>query len=149
MQLFDERQTYIIESDIYKMGDLTIEFSKRYLSQEKSRFKFFFCINNSYGHIYSYTNDFIKDVMSNLFNEVEEKKIEEACNLNMEFLEKYDLIKISDDERKKLEEYENKKDFAEKKNIIIKNILNKEVFIDNISSERFPKIKLIQYLLYI
>lgn len=148
MQLYDLKQTYIIESDIYIMGDLTIEFSKIYLSQEKSRFKFFFCINNSYGHIYSYTNDFIKDVVSNLFNEVDEKKIEEACNLNLEFLEKYDLIKITDDERKKLEECENRKDPIEKKNVI-KNILNKEDFIDNISSEKFPKIKLIQYLNYI
>ena len=148
MQLFDLKQTYIIESEIYKLGDLTIEFSKFYLSSEKNKLKFFFCINNTYGHNYTYTNDFAKDVVSNLFDEVEEKKIEEACDLNFEFLEKYDLIHITDIEKKKMEECELKKDLLEKKNII-KNILSKEEFIDNISSERFPKIKLIQYLLYI
>ena len=35
MQLFDLKQTYTIESDIYKIGDLTIEFSKMYLDKEK------------------------------------------------------------------------------------------------------------------
>jgi len=148
MQLFDLKLTYIIESDIYKLGDLTIEFSKIYLSSEINKPKFFFCINNSYGHIYTYTNDFAKDVISNLFDEVDEKKIEEACNLNLEFLEKYNLIQISDNERKKIEECDKKNELLEKKNVI-KNILLKEEFIDNISSERFPKIKLIQYLLYI
>ena len=148
MQLFDLKLTYIIESDIYKLGDLTIEFSKIYLSSEINKPKFFFCINNSYGHIYTYTNDFAKDVISNLFDEVDEKKIEEACNLNLEFLEKYNLIQISDNKRKKIEECDKKNELLEKKNVI-KNILIKEEFIDNISSERFPKIKLIQYLLYI
>ena len=65
MQLFDLKLTYIIESDIYKLGDLTIEFSKIYLSSEINKPKFFFCINNSYGHIYTYTNDFAKDVINN------------------------------------------------------------------------------------
>ena len=30
-QLFNLKQTYVVESDIYKMGDFTIEFSKIYL----------------------------------------------------------------------------------------------------------------------
>ena len=63
-------------------------------------------------------------------------------------MEKYNLIQISDNERKKIEECDKKNELLEKKNVI-KNILIKEEFIDNISSERFPKIKLIQYLLYI
>ena len=42
MQLFDLKLTYIIESDIYKLGDLTIEFSKIYLSSEINKPKFFF-----------------------------------------------------------------------------------------------------------
>ena len=44
MQLFDLKLTYIIESDIYKLGDLTIEFSKIYLSSEINKPKFFFVL---------------------------------------------------------------------------------------------------------
>ena len=46
------------------------------------------------------------------------KKIEEACNLNFEILEKYNLIQISDNERKKIEECDKKNDLSEKKNVI-------------------------------
>ena len=122
MQLFDLKQTYTIESDIYKIGDLTIEFSKMYLDKEK--YKFIFCINNMYGHSFVHTYDFIKDVMTNLFDEIEGKKIDEICNVNINLLFKYNLIK--DKERP-----------------------NEEEYIDNICSEKFPKIKLIQYLLYL
>ena len=125
MQLFDLKQTFIIESEIYKMGDLSIEFSKMYLDKEKNKYKFIFCINNVYGHTFQNTFDFILDVMTNLFDEVDEKKLTEACGVNMELLEKYNLVR------------------KEKDNEII------EEYVDNINSERFPQIKLIQYLLYL
>ena len=124
MQLFDLKQTYIIESDIYKLGDLTIEFSKMYLDKEKNKFKFIFCVNNMYGHTFLNTHTFTEDVMSNFFDEVDEKKIVEACDVNKELLEKYNL-------------YTNTGKGLE------------EEYYDNLTSERFPKIKLIQYLLYL
>jgi hypothetical protein len=125
MQLFDLKQTYIIESDVYKMGDLSFEFGKMYLDKEINKYKFIFCINNVYGHTFQNTFDFILDVMTNLFDEVEEKKLTEACGVNPELLEKYNLVK------------------KEKDNEI------SEEYIDNINSDRFPQIKLIQYLLYL
>ena len=114
----------IIESDIYKLGDLTIEFSKMYLDKEKNKFKFIFCVNNMYGHTFLNTHTFTEDVMSNFFDEVDEKKIVEACDVNKELLEKYNL-------------YTNTGKGQE------------EEYYDNLTSERFPKIKLIQYLLYL
>ena len=118
MQLFDLKQTYIIESDVYKMGDLSFEFGKMYLDKEINKYKFIFCINNVYGHTFQNTFDFILDVMTNLFDEVEEKKLTEACGVNPELLEKYNLVK------------------KEKDNEI------SEEYIDNINSDRFPQIKL-------
>ena len=38
MQLFDLKQTYIIESDVYKMGDLSFEFGKMYLDKEINKY---------------------------------------------------------------------------------------------------------------
>ena len=124
MQLFDLKQTYIIESDVYKMGDLSFEFGKMYLDKEINKYKFIFCINNVYGHTFQNTFDFILDVMTNLFDEVEEKKLTEACGVNPELLEKYNLVK------------------KEKDNEI------SEEYIDNINSDRFPQIKLTKYQIF-
>ena len=137
MQLFDLKQTYVIESDIYKMGDLYIEFSKMYLDKEKNKYKFIFCINNMYGHTFQNTFDFILDVMTNLFDEVDETKLIKACGVNFELLEKYNLAK-------KQMVVEKDKDKKENKTVEII-----EDFLDNINSDRFPQIKLIQYLLYL
>ena len=133
IQLFDLKQTYIIESEIYKMGDLTIEFSKMYLEKEKNKYKFIFCVNNVYGNTFDNTFNYIIDVMTNLFEEVDEKKLIDSCFLNEAILEKYNIIKT-----KKVKEGEKEK--------IIKE---EEDYTDNIVSEKFPKIKLIQYLLNI
>ena len=133
MQMFDLKQTYIIESDIYKIGDLTIEFSKMYLDKEKNKYKFIFCINNFYGHTFQATYDFTIDVMTNLFDEVDENKLAKACGVNIELLEKYNLVnKIPSNERNK-----------EQKEEIL------EEYFDNVNSDKFPQIKLIQYLHYI
>ena len=93
-----------------------------YLDIEKNRYKFLFCINNLYGHSFEHTFEYIKDVMGNLFNEKKKKKIIESCGINEEILKKYGLIK---------------------------NSINEELITDNITSDRFPQIKLIQYLIYL
>ena len=123
IQLFDLRQTYIVESDVYKMGDFTIEFSKMYMEGEKNKIKFLFCINNAYGHNFEETFDFVKEIIENLFEKVDENKIIESCGVNEELLIKYGLISK---EQKKEEEHWN-----------------------NIISEKFPQIKLIQYIHYL
>ena len=130
MQIFDLKQTHIIESEIYKIGDLTIEFSKMSLEKEKNKYTFIFCINNMYGHTFETTYNYSIDVVSNLFDEVDEKKIKESCILNHNILRKYNIFE------KKLEEEKIK-------------IIKEEDYIDNTVSDRFPKIKLIQYLLYL
>ena len=123
INLFELRQTYIVESDIYKMGDFTIEFCKMYKESDNNKINFFFCINNSYGHSFEDTFDFVKEVIENLFENVEEKNIIESCGVNEELLIKYGLI----DEEKK----------------------EKEDPLNNIISEKYPQIKLIQYISYI
>ena len=105
------------------MGDFTIEFSKMYMESEKNKIKYLFCINNSYGHNYEETYDFVKEIIENLFEKIDEKKIDEACEVNEELLKKYGLI--------------NKE-------------LNQEgEHLNNIISEKFPQIKLIQYIQYL
>lgn len=123
IQSFNLRQTYIVESDVYKIGDFTIEFSKMYMEAEKNKVKFLFCINNTYGHNYEETYDFVKEVIENLFEKVDENKIKESCGVNEELLIKYGLI---NKEKKQEEEH-----------------------LNNIISENFPQIKLIQYIHYL
>ena len=137
MQLVDFKQTYIIESDIYKIGDLTIEFSKMYLKKETNKYKFIFCINNLYGHTFQATYDFTIDVMTNLFDDVDENKLAAACGVNSELLEKYNLT------QKKIIIERNKEQKEIKKEEIV------EDNFDNINSEKSPQIKLIQYLHYL
>ena len=122
-QLFDLKQTYIVESDIYKMGDFTIEFSKIYLESKKLKNKFVFCINNSYGHSFEETFDFVNEVVENLFNESDKNKIIDSCRVNEELLIKYGLIN--------------------------KELKQEEEHMNNIISEKFPQIKLIQYITYV
>ena len=120
IQILDLRQIYIVESDIYKLGDFTIEFSKMYLETEKNKIEFYFCINNSYGHSFEDSYDFVKEIIENLFENVNEQEIKKSCGVNEELLIKYNLINL---EQKQEEDHMN-----------------------NIMSEKFPQIKLIQYI---
>ena len=104
------------------MGDLTIEFCKIFKETEKNKIKFFFCINNPYGHNYANTIDFTKSVIQDLFDNIDEKTIIDSCGVNEELLKKYSL---------------NNKDSKEEDNL------------NNIISEKFPQIKLIQYIEYL
>ena len=94
-----------------------------YLEAEKNKIKFYFCINNSYGHSFQDTFDFVKELIENLFENVDEQKIKESCGVNEELLIKYNLINK-----------ENKQE---------------EDHMNNIISEKFPQIKLIQYIEYL
>ena len=121
IQLFFLKQKYIVESDIYKIGDLTIEFCKMYMESEKNKIKFFLCVNNPYGHNFTNTFDFVMNVMQDLFDNIDEKTIIDSCEVNNELLMKYSLIN--------------------------KDV--KEENLNNIISEKFPQIKLIQYIQYL
>ena len=105
------------------MGDFTIEFSKIYLESKKLKNKFVFCINNSYGHSFEETFDFVNEVVENLFNESDTNKIIDSCRVNEELLKKYGLIN--------------------------KELKQEEEHMNNIISEKFPQIKLIQYITYV
>ena len=120
IQLFDLKQTHIVESEIYRIGDFTIEFSKMYMETDKNKIKFIFCLNNSYGHSFEDTFDFVKEVMGNLFENVDETKIVDSCRVNDDLLKKYFLIN--------------------------KEPKQEEDHLNNIISEKFPQIKLIQYI---
>jgi hypothetical protein len=122
IQLFFLKQKYIVESEIYKIGDLTIEFSKMYMETEKNKIKFFLCVNNPYGHNFTNTVDFIMNVMQDLFDNIDEKTIINSCEVNEQLLKKYSLIN---------------------------NYLKEEDNLNNIISEKFPQIKLIQYIEYL
>ena len=121
--LFDLKHTYVIESDIYKIGDITIEFSKMYNNSEKNKINYIFCVNNTYAHNFEDSFDFVKEVTENLFEGIDEQSIINACGVNEELLLKYKLI---DPKTKKGEDH-----------------------LNNIISDKFPQIKLIQYLNYI
>jgi hypothetical protein len=121
--LFELKQTYIIESDIYRIGDITIEFCRMYMEAEKSKIKYIFCINNSYGHSFDDSSDYVKEIMTNLFDNVDEKQIIDSCCVNEELLIQYDLI---NKESKKEEEH-----------------------LNNIISDKCPQIKLLQYICYL
>jgi hypothetical protein len=123
LQLFDLKQTFIVESDVYKIGDCTIEFSKLYMEADKYK-NFLFCLNNPYGHTYETTFNFSKEVLLNLFEEVTEQQIIDSCgNVIQELLHKYCLIN------------KEKKDCEDE--------------LNNTMSENFPQIKLIQYIHYL
>ena len=122
IQLFFLKQKYIVESEIYKIGDLTVEFSKMYMETEKNKIKFFLCVNNPYGHKFVDTFDFIMNVMQDLFDNIDEKTIINSCEVNEQLLKKYSLIN---------------------------NYLKEEDNLNNIISEKFPQIKLIQYIEYL
>jgi hypothetical protein len=122
IQLFFLKQKYIVESEIYKIGDLTVEFSKMYMETEKNKIKFFLCVNNPYGHNFTNTVDFIMNVMQDLFDNIDEKTIINSCEVNEQLLKKYSLIN---------------------------NYLKEEDNLNNIISEKFPQIKLIQYIEYL
>ena len=122
-QLFDLRQTHIVESEIYRIGDFTIEFSKMHMETDKNKNKFLFCLNNAYGHSFEDSFDFVKEVMGNLFENIDELKIIDSCCVNEELLIKYCLIN--------------------------KDLKKEEEHLNNIISEKFPQIKLIQYIEYL
>ncbi len=123
MNLYGLKQTFIIESDIYRIGDITIEFSKMFLESEKNKIFFIFCVNNSYGHSFEDSVDYVKEVMENLFDGIDEKKIVESCGVNEELLIQYNLIN--------------------------KELKQEEDHMNNIFSDIFPQIKLIQYISYL
>ena len=125
INLYVLKQTYIVESEIFRIGDITIEFSRMYMEAEKNKNKitYIFCINNSYGHSFEDSFDYVKEVMINLFEEIDEKKIIDSCCVNEELLLQYDLI---NKEPKKEEEH-----------------------LNNIISDKFPQIKLLQYICYL
>ena len=93
------------------------------METEKNKIHFIFCLNNSYGHNFEDSFDFVKEVMGNLFDYVDEKKIIDSCEVNEELLAKYSLIN--------------------------KELKQEEDHFNNIISEKFPQIKLIQYIQYI
>ena len=123
IQLFFLKQKHIVESDIYKLGDLTIEFSKMYMETEKNKIQFFLCVNNPYGHTFTNTVDFTMSVMQDLFDNIDEKTIIDSCVVNEQLLTRYNLLN--------------------------KDLKKEEDNLNNIISEKFPQIKLIQYIEYL
>ena len=121
-QLFENKKSFIVESDIYKIGDCTFEFSKFYMESEPNRKFFIFCINNPYGSKFNECFCYIKGIMSYLFSEVKEEDFIKACEVNEEFL---------------------------KKNSLINDNLDEENDLNNIMSKKFPEIKLLQYINFI
>ena len=121
-QLYENKKSFIVESDIYKIGDCSFEFSKFYMETEQNRKYFIFCINNPYGNKFNECFCYIQGVMSYLFNNVKEEDLMKSCEVNEEFL---------------------------KKNSLINEDLNEENELNNIMSKKFPAIKLIQYINFI
>lgn len=128
-QMFDKRQTYVVDSDIYRIGDISIEFCKMYKESDSNKIFFFFCINNPYQSDYEGGLLFIQDVMSFLFTNIEEKNIMQSSVVNEELLKRYSLKTSKSEEPVGTEKSK-----------------SEEIFVGNIISEKFPQIKLLQYI---
>lgn len=89
------------------------------MESESVKVGFYFCFNNPYGSRYEDTFNYSKDVMMNLFPDINENNFTLSCVLNEDILKTY--------------------------SIIINNT-SEELSRNNINSEKFPEIKLLQYI---